>query len=122
MLSVTIRRRARNFGQVIRQSALTPRTGEVLRPVLAGANEIGLTFIGHSGFFLQLGGKNVVIDPNFARWLVPMHYGSFQLSQEPMEEPVLRLLAAARGAGVRHRVVVLEEGATRIFSDGASPR
>jgi len=300
MLSVTIRRRARNFGQVIRQSALTPRTGEVLRPVLAGANEIGLTFIGHSGFFLQLGGKNVVIDPNFARWLVvlkrlrrpgvrikdlppidyalvthahldhlhrpslraiarasrrlcgqapaivvpqhvrdlvarlgfrevielkwwhayregkfsiihvparhwgarmlrdyhrgyggyvlrcgsqslyhagdtayfngfreighklrpeiallpigaynpphfrnvhtspedavqafldlgsrwmvPMHYGSFQLSQEPMEEPVLRLLAAARTAGVRHRVVVLEEGLTRIFTGGAPPR
>src|SRR2546430_14013153 len=30
---------------------------------------MGLTFIGHASFFVQIGGQNVVIDPNFARWL-----------------------------------------------------
>ena len=28
-----------------------------------------MTFIGHSSFFLQIGGKNILIDPNFARWI-----------------------------------------------------
>jgi len=31
-----------------------------------------------------------------ARQMIPMHYGTFRLSQEPMEEPVERLLAAGR--------------------------
>ena len=31
--------------------------------------ELGVTFIGHASFFLQLGGQNIVVDPNFARWL-----------------------------------------------------
>ena len=53
-----LRKRARQFGNLVRRSAVTPRTGQM-----------GLTFIGHSGFFVQLGGQNVVIDPNFARWL-----------------------------------------------------
>jgi L-ascorbate metabolism protein UlaG (beta-lactamase superfamily) len=37
--------------------------------VLTTNGELAVTFIGHSGFFLQIGGKNVVVDPNFARWL-----------------------------------------------------
>ncbi len=28
-----------------------------------------MTFIGHASFFIQMGGQNVMIDPNFARWL-----------------------------------------------------
>jgi L-ascorbate metabolism protein UlaG (beta-lactamase superfamily) len=48
---------------------MTPRTGVSRKPVLAGRGELGVTFIGHSSFFLQIGGKNVVIDPNFARWI-----------------------------------------------------
>ncbi len=69
MLNVSIGHRARSFSKLIRHSALTPRTGAVRRPVLARRGELGLTFIGHSSFFLQIGGKNVIIDPNFARWL-----------------------------------------------------
>jgi len=30
---------------------------------------MGVTFIGHASFFVQIGGLNVLIDPNFARWL-----------------------------------------------------
>ena len=47
--------------------------------------------------------------------LVPMHYGTFRLSHEPMEEPVPRLLQAAREAGIEDKVCVLQEGITRFF-------
>ena len=50
-----------------------------------------------------------------SRWMVPMHYGSFRLSHEPMEEPVPRLLVAALQAGVRDRIRVLKEGVTEFF-------
>jgi L-ascorbate metabolism protein UlaG (beta-lactamase superfamily) len=49
-----------------------------------------------------------------AQRMIPMHYGTFRLSQEPMEEPVERLLAAAREAGVAESVCVLPEGETDI--------
>src|SRR5712691_11526150 len=74
MLKATIknsalRKRARQFGRLVRHSAVTPRTGETHKPRLVSNGELGVTFIGHSSFFLQIGGQNVVIDPNFARWL-----------------------------------------------------
>ena len=64
-----LRRRARQFGRLVRRSVVTPRTGEIHRPALVTNGELGLTFIGHASFFVQIGGLNVLIDPNFARWL-----------------------------------------------------
>ncbi|MGH9529112.1 MAG: MBL fold metallo-hydrolase [Terriglobales bacterium] len=64
-----LRRRASRFGHLVRHSAVTPRTGKAHLPKLISADELGLTFIGHSSFFIQIGGLNVIIDPNFARWL-----------------------------------------------------
>jgi L-ascorbate metabolism protein UlaG (beta-lactamase superfamily) len=64
-----LRRRARQFGRLVRHSVVTPRTGRTHKPELVTNGELGLTFIGHSSFFLQIGGQNVVIDANFARWL-----------------------------------------------------
>ena len=69
MLNITLRRKARQFTKLVRSSATEPRSGEVHRPLLTNNGDLGITFIGHSGFFLQLGSKNIVIDPNFARWL-----------------------------------------------------
>lgn len=46
-----------------------PRTGTPRKPLMAGRDQLGVTFIGHSSFFLQLGGKNFAIDPNFAKWI-----------------------------------------------------
>lgn len=69
MLGPTIRRKASRFGTLVRSSAMTPRTGLTRKPVLAHRGELGVTFIGHSSFFLQLGGKNILVDPNFARWI-----------------------------------------------------
>ncbi len=69
MLNITIRRKAKQLGTLVKHSAMTPRTGVTRKPVLARNGQLGLTFIGHSSFFVQIGGKNVVVDPNFARWL-----------------------------------------------------
>jgi len=64
-----LRKRARAFGRLVRHSAVTPRAGQTHKPKLVSNGELGLTFIGHASFFLQMGGQNVIIDPNFARWL-----------------------------------------------------
>jgi len=74
MIKVTLRnpalrKRASQFGRLVRHSAVTPRCGETHKPQLVANGELGVTFIGHASFFVQMGGQNVVIDPNFARWL-----------------------------------------------------
>jgi len=45
-----------------------------------------------------------------ATTMIPMHFNTFRLGREPMDEPLPRLLAAAEGAGVGAMVQVLEEG------------
>jgi len=47
--------------------------------------------------------------------MVPMHYGTFRLSHEPVKEPVEFLEREADRRGVRDRVLILKEGVTRIF-------
>ncbi len=45
-----------------------------------------------------------------ARYLVPIHWGTFRLSKEPMQEPLQRLIAAA---GIEQdRIVIRQIGAT----------
>lgn len=64
-----LRKRASQFSRLVRHSAVTPRSGETHKPRLAHNGELGVTFIGHASFFVQIGGRSVLIDPNFARWL-----------------------------------------------------
>jgi len=42
--------------------------------------------------------------------MIPMHYGTFRLGREPMDEPLPRLLQAAAIAGISDRIAVLAEG------------
>jgi L-ascorbate metabolism protein UlaG (beta-lactamase superfamily) len=56
-----------------------------------------------------------------AQQMIPMHYGTFRLSQEPMEEPVERLMAAAQQAGVAGSVCVLPEGETEVIGPATLP-
>ncbi|HEX3470997.1 MAG TPA: MBL fold metallo-hydrolase, partial [Silvibacterium sp.] len=51
-----------------------------------------------------------------AQRMIPMHYGSFRLSEEPMDEPLPRLMDAAIRAGVGDRVIALGEGETKNFA------
>lgn len=46
-----------------------------------------------------------------ANTLVPMHYGSFRLGYEPLDEPPTRLLASACAHGIDAKVLVMTEGA-----------
>jgi L-ascorbate metabolism protein UlaG (beta-lactamase superfamily) len=64
-----LRKRARQFGRLVRHSAVTPRSGQSYKPKLVSDGQMGVTFIGHASFFVQIGGQNVTIDPNFAPWL-----------------------------------------------------
>ena len=43
--------------------------------------------------------------------MVPMHFGSFRLSYEPLHEPLERLIACADTHGIKDRIVVMTEGA-----------
>jgi L-ascorbate metabolism protein UlaG (beta-lactamase superfamily) len=44
--------------------------------------------------------------------MIPMHYGTFRLGREPMDEPLQRLDAEAVRLGIEDQVKVLEEGET----------
>jgi L-ascorbate metabolism protein UlaG (beta-lactamase superfamily) len=50
-----------------------------------------------------------------AECMIPMHYGTFRLSEEPMDEPLSRLMTASAEAQVENRVHALREGDTTIF-------
>lgn len=50
-----------------------------------------------------------------AETMIPMHYGTFPLGREPMEEPPVRLLADAERLGITSRVHVLAEGETLVL-------
>jgi L-ascorbate metabolism protein UlaG (beta-lactamase superfamily) len=69
MLSTNISTKAGQLSRLVKHSAMSRRTGRTYRPVLAASGQMGVTFIGHSSFFLQIGGANIVIDPIFAPWL-----------------------------------------------------
>ncbi len=45
-----------------------------------------------------------------ARFMVPIHWGTFILSLEPLEEPLERLRKEARRLGIEDRVIILKHG------------
>jgi L-ascorbate metabolism protein UlaG (beta-lactamase superfamily) len=47
-----------------------------------------------------------------AQWMVPMHFGTFRLGREPMDEPLQRLEAEGQKLGIGQRIKVLGEGET----------
>jgi len=56
--------------KMVWNSAWAPMAGTHAHPVLIKPGEIGVTFIGHSSFLIQIGGKNILVDPVYARWLI----------------------------------------------------
>lgn len=57
-----------------------------------------------------------------AEVLIPMHYGTFRLGREPMDEPLPRLMHAAERAGVRDRVAALVEGGSWLSMSAVQDR
>ena len=62
------------LGEVLIPTLLAPRQpGRIIDGVpLVGAAEIGVTWLGHAGFFAQIDGVNLIIDPNWALWHGPI--------------------------------------------------
>jgi len=89
--------------------------GERLRP------ELALLPI---GAYFPESFRNVHMGPDEAirafgdlrsRWMVPMHYGTFKLSFEQMDEPLNWLLEIGERDEITDRIKVLEEGVPRVF-------
>ncbi|MES2505766.1 MAG: MBL fold metallo-hydrolase [Verrucomicrobiota bacterium] len=68
------KRNLQYFGEVLIPSLLSPRKpGRVIDGVpLVTSTEIGVTWLGHAGFFAQISGVNILIDPNWALWHGPI--------------------------------------------------
>ncbi len=60
----------RFISHLVRESLLTPVSGEQHRPVAPAPGELALTWIGHSSFFLQWAGLSILIDPVFSSFLL----------------------------------------------------
>jgi L-ascorbate metabolism protein UlaG (beta-lactamase superfamily) len=58
------------LAKVVQESYAQPMMGESRALEMVAEGEVGVTFIGHSSFLLQMGGRNVLVDPVFATRLV----------------------------------------------------
>lgn len=63
---------------VVIPSMFAPRSGESSISVPAASVQNRLTWIGHATYLLQLDGKNILIDPNWAMW-----HGIFKRVRQP---------------------------------------
>jgi L-ascorbate metabolism protein UlaG (beta-lactamase superfamily) len=54
-----------------------------------------------------------------AEEMIPMHYGTFRLGREPMDEPLERLQAEAARIGITDKLKIFEEGQTMHLSSAA---
>jgi len=57
-----------------------------------------------------------------AQQMVPMHYGTFRLGREPMEEPLQRLEAEGKRLGIKEKIKILAEGETMHLYPASSIR
>ena len=55
-----------------------------------------------------------------SKWLVPMHYGSFKLAFENMEDPPRWLTQFAKRQGISHHLRFMDEGIPVVFKAGKS--
>jgi L-ascorbate metabolism protein UlaG (beta-lactamase superfamily) len=56
--------------KLVKESHAEPMTGDSRELDVVAEGETGVTFIGHSSFLLQIGGRNLLVDPVFATRLV----------------------------------------------------
>ena len=56
--------------RLVRESHAQPMSGTHGLPAAVSPHEVGVMFLGHSSFLLQIGGVNVLVDPVFATRLI----------------------------------------------------
>lgn len=59
-----------SLSSLVGESAFRRMEGKPQQPILVDARQLGITFIGHSSFLIQINGRNLLIDPVFAKRLV----------------------------------------------------
>ena len=70
MAHPTVRAKLKQMWRLVRESHARPLVG-LARPLeLTAPGELGATFIGHSSFLIQIGGRRLLIDPVFATRLL----------------------------------------------------
>jgi L-ascorbate metabolism protein UlaG (beta-lactamase superfamily) len=62
----------RQLWRVVRESHAQPLLGQAQAPPSVAAGETAITFIGHSSFLIQTGGRALLVDPVFATRLMLM--------------------------------------------------
>jgi L-ascorbate metabolism protein UlaG (beta-lactamase superfamily) len=82
------------IGEVLIPHMLRPRKpGHAAEAVpVVSEGDLGVTWLGHAGFLVQIGGLNVAIDPNWALWHGPVkrvRHPSLLLSDMPKVDLVL---------------------------------
>jgi L-ascorbate metabolism protein UlaG (beta-lactamase superfamily) len=50
-----------------------------------------------------------------SKTFVPMHFGTYRMSYEPMHEPAQRLMVAGNNAGILQQIRFLIEGMPQVF-------
>jgi L-ascorbate metabolism protein UlaG (beta-lactamase superfamily) len=62
------------LGEILIPTLLAPRRPSRLIDTvpMALSDQIGVTWLGHAGFFAQIAGVNLIIDPNWALWHGPV--------------------------------------------------
>ncbi|MCH1502682.1 MBL fold metallo-hydrolase [bacterium] len=71
-------RNYRFLRNVVIPSIFAPRSGESIISAPASSMQSRLTWIGHATYLLQIDGKNILIDPNWAMW-----HGIFKRVRQP---------------------------------------
>ena len=66
----SIGRKLKQLCRVTRESYRNPLEGGYRLPVLVAPDQLGISWIGHSSFLVQLCGRNLLIDPVFTRALI----------------------------------------------------